>query len=183
MHLAQLTGLSTSYLGHIENLRAIPSRRVMEEISAALNLAQDYLFPESLIEAMREGLFDHRVAELEENQLIRLTEGRRAGLLPPGITQDEALKAVERTMDNDILKQALSESLETLEPREEEVLELRFGLKDGISRTLEEVGSHYINKKTGKPISKERISKIERGALRKLRAPRRSRRLKDFLDY
>ena len=74
-----------------------------------------------------------------------------------------------------LLKEQLSEVLQTLTPREEKVLRLRFGLEDGRSRTLEEVGKE-LN------VTRERIRQIEAKALRKLRHPSRSKRLKDFLD-
>jgi len=180
--LSQLTGINPSYIGHTETLRIIPSQQAMDEICSALKLSQNYLFPPSLIEAVREGLFGHRAAELEEKQIIRLTEGRRAGLLPPGITQAEALEAVESAMDNDILKQGISGVLERLNPREKEVLELRYGLKDGISRTLEEVGKFVTNKRTGRPLCRDRIRQLEARALRKLRRPSLARQLKDYLD-
>ena len=69
----------------------------------------------------------------------------------------------------------LDEVLETLTVREKKVLELRFGLEDGRSRTLEEVGQHF-------GVTRERIRQIEAKALRKLRHPSRSKRLKDFLE-
>ena len=65
--------------------------------------------------------------------------------------------------------------MSTLTPREEEVLKLRFGLKDGRTRTLEEVGRVFN-------ITRERIRQIEAKALRKLRHPSRSKRLRDYLD-
>ena len=65
--------------------------------------------------------------------------------------------------------------LHTLTPREEQVLKLRFGLDDGRTRTLEEVGKVFN-------ITRERIRQIEAKALRKLRHPSRSKRLKDYLD-
>ena len=65
--------------------------------------------------------------------------------------------------------------LATLTPREEKVLSLRFGLEDGRSRTLEEVGREFN-------VTRERIRQIEAKALRKLRHPSRSKKLKDFLD-
>lgn len=74
-----------------------------------------------------------------------------------------------------LLKEQLSEVLDTLTPREEKVLRLRFGLEDGRSRTLEEVGREFN-------VTRERIRQIEAKALRKLRHPSRSKKLKDFLD-
>ena len=74
-----------------------------------------------------------------------------------------------------LLKEQLSEVLDTLTPREEKVLRLRFGLEDGRPRTLEEVGKEFN-------VTRERIRQIEAKALRKLRHPSRSKRLKDFLD-
>lgn len=74
-----------------------------------------------------------------------------------------------------LLREQLEEVLETLTIREKRVLELRFGLEDGRSRTLEEVGQHF-------GVTRERIRQIEAKALRKLRHPSRSKRLKDFLE-
>ena len=74
-----------------------------------------------------------------------------------------------------LLREQLSDVLETLTVREKRVLELRFGLEDGRSRTLEEVGQHF-------GVTRERIRQIEAKALRKLRHPSRSKRLKDFLE-
>ena len=74
-----------------------------------------------------------------------------------------------------LLREQLDEVLETLTLREKRVLELRFGLEDGRSRTLEEVGQHF-------GVTRERIRQIEAKALRKLRHPSRSKKLKDFLE-
>jgi hydroxyethylthiazole kinase-like uncharacterized protein yjeF len=74
-----------------------------------------------------------------------------------------------------LLKEQLEEVLDTLTPREEKVLRLRFGLDDGRARTLEEVGQNF-------GVTRERIRQIEAKALRKLRHPSRSHKLKDFLD-
>lgn len=65
--------------------------------------------------------------------------------------------------------------LETLTPRERDVLRLRFGLEDGKARTLEEVGQKF-------KVTRERIRQIEAKALRKLRHPSRSKKLKDYLE-
>ena len=74
-----------------------------------------------------------------------------------------------------LLKEQLEDVLSTLTEREKEVLRLRFGLKDGKARTLEEVGKSFN-------VTRERIRQIEAKALRKLRHPARSKKLKDFLD-
>ena len=87
---------------------------------------------------------------------------------------DERTMSPEEYATYEILKGELKEVLQTLTKREEEVLELRFGLYDGSCHTLEEVG-----KKFG--VTRERIRQIEAKALRKLRHPSRAKRLKDFL--
>ena len=74
-----------------------------------------------------------------------------------------------------LLKEQLAEVLDTLTEREQKVLRLRFGLDDGRARTLEEVGKEFN-------VTRERIRQIEAKALRKLRHPSRSRKLKDYLD-
>jgi len=74
-----------------------------------------------------------------------------------------------------LLKEQLMDVLDTLTPREEKVLRLRFGLDDGRARTLEEVGKEF-------QVTRERIRQIEAKALRKLRHPSRSKKLRDFLD-
>ena len=74
-----------------------------------------------------------------------------------------------------LLKEQLAEVLKTLTPREEKVLRLRFGIEDGRTRTLEEVGKEFN-------VTRERIRQIEAKALRKLRHPSRSKKLKDFLN-
>ncbi|MCK4964314.1 MAG: sigma-70 family RNA polymerase sigma factor, partial [Dehalococcoidia bacterium] len=74
-----------------------------------------------------------------------------------------------------LLKDQVEEVLSTLTPRERRVLQLRFGLEDGRSRTLEEVGKEF-------GVTRERIRQIEAKALRKLRHPSRSKKLKDYLE-
>ena len=90
------------------------------------------------------------------------------------IPDDDIPAPVEATSQI-MLREQLVEVLSTLTPREAKVLELRFGLRDGRQRTLEEVGKEFN-------VTRERIRQIESKALRKLRHPSRSRKLKDFLD-
>ena len=88
---------------------------------------------------------------------------------------DEDAPAPSDVASHTMLKEQLAEVLATLTPREEKVLRLRFGLEDGRSRTLEEVGKEFN-------VTRERIRQIEAKALRKLRHPSRSKKLKDFLE-
>ena len=90
------------------------------------------------------------------------------------IPDDDALEPAEAASFT-LLKEQLVEVLKTLTPREEKVLRLRFGIEDGRTRTLEEVGKEFN-------VTRERISQIEAKALRKLRHPSRSKKLKDFLN-
>jgi len=102
------------------------------------------------------------IGEEEDSPLGNSIEDRNA--LPP---VDAASKQ--------LLKEQIEEVLYTLTPREQRVLQLRFGLEDGRSRTLEEVGKEFS-------VTRERIRQIEAKALRKLRHPSRSRKLKDYLE-
>jgi len=102
------------------------------------------------------------VGEEEDSHLGDFIEDRNA--LPP---VDAASKQ--------LLKEQIDEVLSCLSPREQQVLKMRFGLEDGRSRTLEEVGAEF-------KVTRERIRQIEAKALRKLRHPSRSRKLKDYLE-
>ena len=90
------------------------------------------------------------------------------------IADDDAPAPVDAA-SHTLLKEQLADVLKTLTPREEKVLRLRFGLDDGRPRTLEEVGKEFN-------VTRERIRQIEAKALRKLRHPSRSKKLKDFID-
>ncbi len=89
--------------------------------------------------------------------------------------EDRIAPSPSDTASSQLLKEQLDEVLATLNDREQKVLRLRFGLEDGRSRTLEEVGKVFN-------VTRERIRQIEAKALRKLRHPSRSRRLKDYLQ-
>ena len=88
--------------------------------------------------------------------------------------KDESSMSPEEYAINEVLKDEIAEVLLTLTEREEQVLKLRFGLEDGTCRTLEEVGTIF-------GVTRERIRQIEAKALRKLRHPSRSKKLKDYL--
>jgi len=88
--------------------------------------------------------------------------------------KDENSLSPEEYATNEILKEEINEVLSTLQPREQQVLELRFGLIDGTCYTLEEVGKRFN-------VTRERIRQIEAKALRKLRHPSRAKKLRDFM--
>jgi RNA polymerase primary sigma factor len=102
------------------------------------------------------------IGEEEDSDLGDFIEDRNA-LAPPDAASRQ------------LLKEQIDEVLSSLTPRERQVLQLRFGLEDGRSRTLEEVGKKF-------QVTRERIRQIEAKALRKLRHPSRSRKLKDYLE-
>ena len=89
--------------------------------------------------------------------------------------KDERSLSPEEYATNEILKEEIQSVLSTLQSREQQVLELRFGLIDGTCYTLEEVGKRFN-------VTRERIRQIEAKALRKLRHPSRAKKLKDFMN-
>ena len=89
--------------------------------------------------------------------------------------QDDDSPAPQDSAAYTLLKEQLEEVMETLTPREAKVLRLRFGLEDGKARTLEEVGKEFM-------VTRERIRQIEAKALRKLRHPSRSKKLRDYMN-
>jgi RNA polymerase primary sigma factor len=91
------------------------------------------------------------------------------------VLEDSSLPGPSDLALRDILREQVEEALKLLSNREAMVLRLRYGLYDGRSRTLEEVGREF-------GVTRERIRQIESKALRKLRHPSRSRKLKDFVD-
>ena len=89
--------------------------------------------------------------------------------------EDKEADAPVKTVAHELLREDLAEVLSSLSPRERDVLRLRFGMDDGRQRTLEEVGQLF-------GVTRERIRQIEKKALRKLRHPNRSRRLKEYVE-
>ena len=132
-----------------------------EEISEEMNMPVDKV-REILNIAQEPVSLETPIGEEEDSHL---------GDFIPDEDASEPSEAASYTL----LKEQLIDVLDTLTPREEKVLKLRFGLEDGRTRTLEEVGKEFN-------VTRERIRQIEAKALRKLRHPSRSKKLKDFLN-
>ena len=132
-----------------------------EEISAEMNMPVDKV-REILKIAQEPVSLETPIGEEEDSHL--------GDFIP-----DEAASEPSEAASFTLLKEQLVDVLSTLTPREEKVLKLRFGIEDGRTRTLEEVGKEFN-------VTRERIRQIEAKALRKLRHPSRSKKLKDFLN-
>jgi RNA polymerase primary sigma factor len=134
-------------------------------------------FPEEVAEAM--GVSVERVREIQqisqEPVSLETPIGDEQDSHLEDFIEDQEAPATADAAAFRMLKEQLQDVLETLTPREEKVLRLRFGLEDGRARTLEEVGHAF-------GVTRERIRQNEAKALRKLRHPSRSKKLKDFLD-
>ena len=132
-----------------------------EEISAEMNMPVDKV-REILKIAQEPVSLETPIGEEEDSHL--------GDFIP-----DEGASEPSEAASFTLLKEQLMDVLSTLTPREEKVLKLRFGIEDGRTRTLEEVGKEFN-------VTRERIRQIEAKALRKLRHPSRSKKLKDFLN-
>ena len=145
--------------------------------SSAVEGGWDNLSPEEIAEKM--GLPVERVREIQkisqEPVSLETPIGEEEDSHLGDFIQDDNVPVPAEAAAFTLLKEQLVEVLGTLTEREQKVLCLRFGLEDGRARTLEEVGKEF-------DVTRERIRQIEAKALRKLRHPSRSRKLRDYLD-
>ena len=111
----------------------------------------------------------------QEPMSLDMTVGQEDNSILGDFIEDDKMEGPVDAATGTLLKEQIREALHILNDREREVLEMRFGLKDGQERTLEEVGKYY-------GVTRERIRQIEAKALRKLRQPNRSRPLRDYLE-
>jgi RNA polymerase primary sigma factor len=173
-------------------------RRLMQELGRdptpeEIALEMEYLSPEDreMIEAaqatgqsMEAGLNRRlQIAAAKVRRVMRISQEPMSLETPVGteenssladFIEDESLPGPADQASRHLLKEQMEEILKGLSDRERKVLEMRFGLKDGTARTLEEVGQEF-------GVTRERIRQIEAKALRKLRHPIRSRKLRDYL--
>ena len=132
-----------------------------EEIGKGMEIAAEKV--RDIIKVSQEPVsLETPVGEEEDSHLGDFIEDRGT-MAPPDVASHQ------------LLREQIDDVLSSLNPRERRVLQLRFGLDDGRSRTLEEVGREF-------GVTRERIRQIEAKALRKLRHPSRSKKLKDYLE-
>ncbi len=146
------------------------SRRLLQELGREPT-------PEEIAKEM--GVTEERVREIQkiaqDPVSLETPIGEEEDSHLSDFIEDEGSAAPTDAVSSTMLKEQLLGALGSLTPREEKVLRLRYGLDDGRPRTLEEVGKEFN-------VTRERIRQIEAKALKKLRHPSRSKRLKDFLD-
>jgi RNA polymerase sigma factor (sigma-70 family) len=162
--IAKELGIGHVTYSHIETLRHFPTEYHMEKLCKYFGMTKEELFPEWA-----------KVVFVEDRkEVVKEIEIDKVMLNSPEVLRLMAPDSPEDDFEKENLKQVLMGTLETLNAREKKVLELRFGLKDGKTRMLEEVARDF-------GVTRERIRQIEDKALRKLRHPSRSKNLKDFI--
>ena len=170
IELSKLAGIPISRFQAIENLRCVPTNNEIDNIVGVLGRPGDYLFPEYLLNAVRNDVFAKREVKLREPEIVYLSEVSQK-LLPSYNPEDDLIEEA----DNDVLRNRLPRILGTLTPRQQKVIELRFGLDGQDEHTYKELGKEF-------GVTIERVRQIEARALRELRYRKRSKLLKPFLD-
>ena len=135
--------------------------------------------PEEIAEKMGNGMSAEKVRDIQKIALdpvsLETPIGEEDDSHLGDFIEDKATMSPDQYANNELLKDEINSVLKSLTEREEKVLRLRFGLEDGRTRTLEEVGKEF-------DVTRERIRQIEAKALRKLKNPTKCKRLKEFLD-
>lgn len=165
--LSEMCGVSRPSLQSYEGLRCFPPTEKAERIASALNIDMDILFPRWLKE-----LRLTKVPLAIKDKSISLSEAIALQFVKADeLVNNEWIDDIDRRV---ALEQVMPKLLDTLPPRERQIIELRFGFKGGRLLTYEEVASKFC-------VTRERIRQIEFKALRKLRHPSRSRALREIL--
>jgi len=168
----RMLGRQSMWLSPIETLKRAPNSEEQAAIAELYGDIPSYLFPPTLMQAITAGVFEKRVAQLDEPQVAALTVSQYQRLTYDGET--EMIEELERGL----LGERLGEILSTLPERMRRVIEMRFGLgqREGKGpRFLRQIAQEL-------DLSTERIRQIESKALEEMRHPDHSRELRDFLD-
>ncbi len=166
--LVDMTGIPINRIQELEQLRRLPTREETIDLAAVLQVEPDRLFPRSLLERVKANLGGATSFEFKMPVEVLSLSDVPIGLLPSGDIEDDPGGRVGDLPDR------LADVLLSLTRRERAVIERRFGLGDGVEETREEVAGSV-------GVTGARISQIEAKALRKLRHPSRSKRLRGFL--
>ena len=162
--LAKYLGISQTIVSAWETLRTFPKeRKIINKLEEALRCEIEEIFPPEIINAIRK-----RIG-------VPLEKVIDTKALPPFIRGEYLLEAPEEKYEKKELKETIEELLKTLTEKESKVLTLKFGLADGNEYTLQEIAEQL-------KLSNERIRQIGAKALRKLRHPMRSLKLRQFSD-
>lgn len=159
--------MAPSRLRAIEGLKRMPSEDDICRIAILLEKPIDWLFPDSLMRAIQANVFAKRKVELGAPELDGLAEARL-----PLLLSDGGIGAVEEKVDQERMRQRIDEALGGLTDKEARVVRLKYGLEDGEEHSLRDIAKVLR-------LTYQRISQIERKALRRLRHPTRSRLLRD----
>jgi RNA polymerase primary sigma factor len=158
-------------MGFLEDEEVATIRKVQEE-EGALEIAEPVLYRKLRREANK----IRRILRISQEPMsLEMTVGQEDSSLLGDFIEDDKMPGPVDAATGQLLKEQIRDALYVLNDREREVLEMRFGLRDGQEHTLEEVGKYY-------GVTRERIRQIEAKALRKLRQPNRSRPLRDYLE-
>lgn len=166
---AEITGIPISHIQEIEQLRRVPSHEEALDMSVTLGVEHDTLFPPELIARVKENIGLPTSFEIRLPLEVLSLSTVSPELLPWADLQDQ-----EESADKELLAERIGVALATLRPRERQIIEERFGLKDGKQKTLNEVAKAH-------GVSKAAIGQMEARALRTLRHPSRSKHLRPFL--
>lgn len=160
--MAELCDVGIHIICDLENLKLFPTPEVAAKIAEALQADPDFIFPEYLKSVSK----NVSVSTIPERDILSLAD--------PALKQLPAPATIETPIERD-LKTAMKATLKTLSEREEKVLTLRFGLDGNGERTLDEIADILHR-------SKERVRQILMKAFRKMRHPKRTRILREFLE-
>jgi RNA polymerase sigma factor (sigma-70 family) len=162
--MAEEIGVGHATYNQIETLHHIPCDYSLDKVCAYFGKSKEELFPDWA-----------KVIFIEDRKpTIRTMDVTPLSLNTPEVLQLSSPDSLEDDYDREHLKEGIKNALETINAREKKVLEMRFGLEDGVTMGLEEVGKEF-------GVTRERIRQIEAKALRKLRHPSRALGLRSFV--
>ena len=163
--VAKKLGISNCSYGQYENCRSMPNKERAKKIARILGKPVSYLFPEWF------EIFTKKWKDTEKKKTVELNH---ESLDCKEVQMLETGEDLEREADRSIIKDVVKNCVKDLSPREQKILEMRFGLLDGVAQTLEEVGREF-------DVTRDRIRQIEAKALEKLQGHEDITKLKSYI--